>query len=190
VSANAALAGDAATGSALSGTLGLDIALIGQAATASELAGALTVGLPLAGNAHSASQLAGDLWLTKQFAGEAGTGSALSGTLSVAATIPLAGSAHTGSMLSPFGQAVLRVHRPLAGNAHTGSALGGTVALGNIVWQVSGVAWSASYLTGTLTVTHTAAASGGNVTAGEAKAVYGPADIPPARIPRRWPPRY
>ena len=163
VSLNVPLAGGAATASSLSGSLGLGLVLSGGAVSASQLSAALTVSQAVAGNAHSASALSGDLRVGKALVGPAASASAMSGTLSVV--------------------------QALAGGMHSGSALSGALNV-DVIWYLNGVAWSASYLSGTLTVQHTAAASGEVVTSGEAKANYSDGPIPSGRIQRRWPPRY
>ena len=157
------LEADAASASALSGTLSQAQPLLGAAHTASSLAAALTVTVALAGSAASASALAGQLSQQQPLEGDAASASAFAGTL--AQVVGLAGDAASASSFggalvqsvgldggaasaSAFGGA-LTVHKPLEGHAATGSALGGILG---VTGTFEGHAHTGSVFEGTLGV--------------------------------------
>lgn len=198
-----AFSGNALTASTLAGTLSVDKPIAGAASTASSLTGILSQLQPLDGAASTASSLAGAITVIKQAEGAASTSTSLAGSLSVANA--LAGAASTASTLSgtlsltqqlvAAAQSAstltgtLTVQNVLSGAASSSSHLAGTLNV-DVIWYLSAVARTGSYLTGALTVTVPASARGNVVTDGSAAAYYGPATIVGPGRPRRWPPRY
>lgn len=198
-----AFSGNALTASTLAGTLSVDKPIAGAASTASSLTGVLSQLQPLNGAASSASSLAGAMTVIKQAEGAASTSTALAGTLSVANA--LTGAASTASTLSgtlsltqqlaAAAQSAstltgnLTVQNVLGGAATSSSHLAGTLNV-DVIWYLSAIARTGSYLTGALTVTVPASASGNVVTDGNATAYYGDV-IGPLKLRRRrgWPPR-
>lgn len=198
-----AFGGNALTTSTLAGTLSVDKPITGAAASSSSLAGTLSQLQPLGAAANTASTLAGSITVIKQAEGAAATSSTLAGTLGVA--VAAAGAAATSSSLS----GTLSLTQQLGGSAQTASTLTGTLTVQNVlsgaasssshlagtlsvdvIWYLSAVARTGSYLTGALTVTVPASARGNVVTDGKADAYYSPATILGPGRPRRWPPRY
>lgn len=177
-----AIASALASDSALTGTLNVQLDIAGTLTSTSAFGGTLTVPLEIQGALASVSALGGTLGTAVSVSGVLASGSAFAAQL----TAEIAGNAASSSALT----GLLGLATPIAGNAASVSTFAGAISVVALRPLVGVSAQSESRLLGSLTVTVPAAASGEVVTDGSAYAAYGPAVIPPTRIPRRWPPRY